>query len=101
MEDIPEFNPEWLPVPQPDEVSKQEKEDAFGSYIMMFAGTYFPFPLIEILMAAIYYNYHKRKSRFVAFHSWQSLLLQIPVSLVSLGVVVWGLVLGVFSILGK
>ena len=72
MSDIPEFQTDWAPIPQSDQVTKQEREDAFGSYIMMFASFYIPIPLVEIPAAGIYYQYFKRKSRFVAFHALQS-----------------------------
>jgi uncharacterized Tic20 family protein len=101
MNDIREAPVDWLPIPQPEEITKREREDAFGSYIMMFAGTYFPLPLIEVLAAAIYYKYFKRKSRFVAFNSLQSLYMQIPVSLVSLAAVGWGIGLAIAAVLKK
>jgi uncharacterized membrane protein len=101
MSDIPEFQTDWAPIPQSEQVTKQEREDAFGSYIMMFASFYIPIPLVEIPAAGIYYQYYKRKSRFVAFHALQSFLLQIPISLVSFGVVVWGIVMGVRAAMDK
>ena len=101
MNEIPEFETDWAPIPQAEEVTKQEREDAFGSYVMMFASFYIPIPLVEIPAAGIYYQYFKRKSRFVAFHSLQSFLLQIPVSLVSFGVAVWGIVMGVRAAMDK
>ncbi len=95
------FDNSSIRLPQPEEVTKSEREDAFGAYIMMFAALYFPIPLAEIPTSAAYYFYHKKRSRFVAFHALQSFLLQIPVSVVSFGVIVWGIVLGVLAVMEK
>ncbi len=95
------FKDSSIRLPQPEEVTKSEREDAFGAYIMMFAALYFPIPLAEIPTSAAYYYYHKKRSKFVAFHALQSFLLQIPVSLVSFGVIVWGIVLGVLFVMEK
>lgn len=84
-----------LSLPQPDQISEREKEDAMGAYFMMFAalGLGFPLPLINIIASVVYFIIHRRKSRFVAFHSLQSLLSQLPVSLITAGAVVWLLVI--------
>lgn len=78
-------------LPQPEELSRREKEDAMGAYFMMFAawGMGLPFPLLNLLAAGIYYGINRRKSRFVAFHSLQSLVSQIPVTLANAGLLFW------------
>ncbi len=78
-------------LPQPDELSKREKEDAMGAYFMMFAawGIGLPLPVLNLIAAAIYYFINKKNSRFAAFHSLQSLLSQIPVTVVNFVLVVW------------
>jgi len=80
-----------LILPQPDEISKREKEDAMGSYLMMFAamGAGLPLPLLNLLAAIIYFFVNKKKSRFVAFHSFQSLITQIPISVLNAGLLFW------------
>ena len=84
-----------LRIPQPDEVSDREKEDAMGAYFMMFAGLGLgaPLPLINLVASVVYWAIHRRKSRFVAFHSLQSLLEQIPVTLFNAGLIAWLLVI--------
>ncbi len=85
-------------LPQPHEISTTEKDDAMGAYLMMFAawGAGLPFPLINLIAAVIYFYINKKRSRFVAFHAYQSLITQIPVSLLNAGLVFW-LVLILFS----
>ncbi len=84
-----------LQIPQPDQISDREKEDAMGAYFMMFAGLGlgFPLPLINLVASVVYWAIHRRKSRFVAFHSLQSLLEQIPVTLCNAGLIAWLLVI--------
>ena len=62
-----------------------------GAYLMMFAawGAGLPLPILNMIAAVIYFFVNKGHSRFVAFHSLQSLLSQIPVTLVNLVAVVW------------
>lgn len=78
-------------IPQPHELGEQEKEDAMGAYLMMFAslGLGFPLPLLSMIASIVYFAMHRRKSRFVAFHALQALLSQIPVTLVNVGLVAW------------
>ena len=84
-----------LRIPQPDEISDREKEDAMGAYFMMFAGLGLgaPLPLINLVASVVYWAINRRKSRFVAFHSLQSLLEQIPVTLFNAGLIAWLLVI--------
>jgi uncharacterized membrane protein len=78
-------------LPQPGEISQREKEDAMGAYLMMFAAWAFglPLPVLNLVAAIIYFFVNKKVSRFVAFHSLQSLLSQIPVSVFNLALVAW------------
>ncbi|TVQ49245.1 MAG: DUF4870 domain-containing protein [Saprospirales bacterium] len=82
---------EYYPLPQPNEVSKRERDDAMGSYLMMFAslGAGLPLPIINLLAAVIYYFVNKHKGRFVRFHLLQSLWSQIPVTLLNGFMVIW------------
>lgn len=78
-------------LPQPAEISQREKEDAMGAYLMMFAAWAFglPLPVLNLIAAVIYFYVNKKVSRFVAFHSLQSLLSQIPVSLLNVALLGW------------
>jgi len=82
-------------IPQPDEITEREKEDAMGAYLMMFAGLGLglPLPLLNLIASIIYFAINRRKSRFVAFHSLQSLLEQVPVTVLNAGLVGWLLVI--------
>ena len=86
-------NNDYHPLPQPDELTEREKEDAMGGYLMMFAavGAGLPLPIINLIAAIIYYYINKAKSRFVHFHALQSLISQIPVSLINAAAVIWGI----------
>jgi uncharacterized membrane protein len=81
----------YYPIPQPEEVSARERQDAMGAYLMMFAslGVGLPLPLINLLAAVIYYFVNRKKSRFVHFHTLQSLISQLPTSLLNAGAVFW------------
>lgn len=80
-----------IPIPQPEEISTRERDDAMGAYLMMFASLAvgLPLPIINLLAAIIYYFVNRKKSRFVHFHVLQSLLSQIPTSLLNAGAVFW------------
>lgn len=82
----------YLPLPQPEEISTREREDAMGAYLMMFAsiGAGLPLPIINLIASVIYYYVNKGKSRFVRFHSLQSLISQLPTTLMNAGGVAWG-----------
>ncbi len=79
-------------VPQPEEIGAREKEDAMGAYLMMFAawGAGLPLPILNLIAASIYFFLNRKKSAFVAFHSFQSLLTQIPITLLNAGLIAWG-----------
>jgi len=78
-------------LPQPDEITRREREDAMGAYFMMFAawGIGLPLPFLNLVAAGIYYGIHKKKSKFVAFHALQSLSSQIPVTVANAGLLFW------------
>jgi uncharacterized membrane protein len=81
----------YHPLPQPEEISNKEKDNAMGGYFMMFASMSIglPLPIINILAALFYYLYTKKKGRFSKFHSLQSLISQIPITILNAIVVVW------------
>jgi len=78
-------------LPQPEEISENEKDDAMGAYLMMFASWAIglPLPLFNLVAALIYFFVNGRDSRYVAFHAYQSLLSQIPVTLLNAGALGW------------
>jgi len=82
-----------LVLPQPADISQREKDDAMASYLMMFASWAVgrPLPLGNLVASFVYYAVNRKGSKFVAFHSLQSLLSQVPVSLLTAGVVGWGI----------
>jgi uncharacterized Tic20 family protein len=83
--------PLYHPLPQPDEIPTREKEDAMGAYFMMFAALAagLPLPVINLIAALIYYYVNRRKSPFVHFHSLQSLISQLPTSILNIIAVFW------------
>lgn len=62
-----------------------------GAYLMMFAawGIGLPLPVLNLVAAVIYHFVNRKNSRFVAFHSFQSSLSQVPVTIVNLLLVGW------------
>lgn len=81
----------YYPIPQPDEIRMGEKDDAMGAYLMMFAtfAVGFPLPIVNLIAALIYLGMNTKKSPFVRFHSIQSLLSQIPVTLLNAALIFW------------
>jgi uncharacterized membrane protein len=81
----------YHPLPQPDEVSSRDREDGMGAYLMMFAslGIGLPLPIINLIAAIIYYYVNRKKSRFVHFHTFQSLVSQLPTSILNAISVFW------------
>ncbi|MFP5471399.1 MAG: DUF4870 domain-containing protein [Bacteroidia bacterium] len=86
-----ELNSKYHPVPQPDDITQTEKEDAMGSYLMMFAAfaVGLPLPIINLIAAVVYYILNRKKSRYVKFHCLQSLLSQIPTTIMNAILVGW------------
>jgi uncharacterized membrane protein len=82
---------EYHSLPQPEEISEREKEDAMGAYLMMFAAVAIglPLPVINLIASVIYYFINRKKSRFIHFHSLQALLSQIPTTLINWALVIW------------
>lgn len=89
----------YHPLQQPEEIDVRQREDAMGAYLMMFAsvGAGLPLPIINLIAAVIYYFINRSKSRFVRFHSHQSLLSQLPTSLLNAGVVFWSAQIWLFG----
>ena len=81
----------YYPLPQPEEITIREKEDAMGAYLMMFAalGAGLPLPIINLIAAVIYYYINKSNSKFVRFHSYQSLISQVPTTLMNAFGIFW------------
>ncbi len=82
---------EFHPLQQPDEIPEREKEDAMGSYLMMFAAVAIglPLPIINLIASVIYYFVNRKKSRFIHFHCLQALLTQIPTTVINWVAVIW------------
>lgn len=80
-------------IEQPDQIATRDKEDAMGAYLMMFGALAagLPLPIINLLAAIIYYVVNAKKSRFIKFHSLQSLLSQAPTTIMNAGLVFWTL----------
>lgn len=87
------MNQKYAELPQPEDIPQKERDDAMGAYLMMFASTGLglPLPIINLIASIVYYFINKKNSRFVHFHSLQSLLSQLPVSLLNGLVIVWGI----------
>jgi uncharacterized Tic20 family protein len=83
----------YYTLPQPHELSEREKEDAMGAYLMMFASlaTSLPLPIINLIAAVVYYYVNRKKGRFIHFNCLQSLLSQLPTTLVNWGLLYWSL----------
>lgn len=82
---------EYYELPQPEEVSLREKEDAMGSYLMMFAAfaVGVPIPAVNLIAAIVYYFINRNKGKFVKFHTIQSLYSQIPTTLMNWVLTAW------------
>lgn len=84
---------EYHVIPQPDELSERERDDAMGSYLMMFASVAIglPLPIINLIAAVVYYFTNRSKGLFVHFHSLQSLISQLPTTIINAIGVYWGI----------
>jgi uncharacterized membrane protein len=89
----------FVAIPQPEELSIREKEDAMGAYLMMFAAiaVSLPLPILNLIAAIVYYYVNRKKGRFVHFHLLQSLYSQIPTTLLNIGLVFWTIRIYFFS----
>ena len=84
---------EYHPIPQPEDLSTREKEDAMGAYLMMFASIAvgLPLPIINLIAAVVYFYTNKSKGLFVHFHALQSLISQLPTTIINGIGVFWGI----------
>lgn len=82
-----------IDLPQPSEITYKEKERAMAAYLMMFATAALglPLPFINLVAALVYYYFIKESSRFVKFHSFQSLISQIPISILNGALITWAI----------
>jgi uncharacterized membrane protein len=87
----PDVDSPSIRLPQPEEISEREKEDAMGAYLMMFASLAIglPIPLVNLVASVIYFLVNRKNSLFAAFHSLQALITHIPVVLLNAGMVGW------------
>lgn len=55
----------YVKLPQPQDLSEREKEDAMGAYLMMFAAlaTSLPLPIINLIAAIVYYYINRKKRK--------------------------------------
>ena len=79
----------YRPLPQPEDLTEREKEDAMGAYLMMFAawGVGLPLPLVNVIAAVIYFFVNRNKGPFVRFHAHQSMTSQVLVGVINAGVI--------------
>lgn len=86
---------EFYPLPQPEEISEREREDAMGAYLMMFAAVAIglPLPIINLIASVVYYFVNRKKSMFIHFHCLQALLTQIPTTIINWVAVIWGVMI--------
>ena len=93
------MNTLYAEIPQPDEVSIREREDAMGAYLMMFGALAagLPLPIINLIAAVVYYYVNRKKGRFVKFHTLQSLYSQFPTTLLNAGLIFWVIRIITFS----
>ena len=89
----------YIPLPQPEELTSREKEDAMGAYLMMFAAfaISIPLPIVNLIAAIIYFYINRKKSRYIHFHCLQSLLSQLPTTLINWGMLYWALQIFLFD----
>ena len=82
---------QYLGLPQPEDIPLREREDAMGSYLMMFASVAIglPLPILNLIAAVIYFYINKNKSRFIHFHALQSLISQLPTTLCNMVLTGW------------
>jgi uncharacterized membrane protein len=85
---------EFFEIPQPDEITTREKEDASGAYLMMFATTAIglPLPIVNMVASIVYYFVNRSKGRFVQFHALQSMYSQLLISILNNYLVIWAIV---------
>ena len=91
MQDSSQTDPGYPMPPRPEEVSRRDRDSAMGAYLMMFAAWFIglPLPILNLGASFAFWVSEEKRSRFVGFHALQSLLGQIPVSLMNTGMVAW------------
>ena len=89
----------YAEITQPEDIPIREREDAMGAYLMMFGALAagLPLPIINLIAAVIYYYLNRNKSRFVKFHTLQSLYSQFPTTLMNAGLIFWTVRMFVFA----
>ena len=94
------MNTKNIILPQPNEISQTEKDSAMGAYMMMFATWILglPLPFFNIVAAIIYHFLNKKESKFVAFHTYQSLVSQIITSVFNAILIGWSIKIFVYYI---
>ncbi|MFO8022584.1 MAG: DUF4870 domain-containing protein [Perlabentimonas sp.] len=85
---------EFYPIPQPDELKEEERQDASGAYLMMFATTALglPLPIINMIASIVYFFVNRSKGRFVKFHALQSMYSQLIITFVNSYMVIWAII---------
>lgn len=81
----------YYKLEQPNEISISDREDAMGSYLMMFGALAvgLPLPIINLIASVVYYVLNAKKSRFIKFHALQSMWSQLPTTLLNAGLIFW------------
>lgn len=74
-----------------EEVTPKNRERAMAAYLTMFATSVagLPLPFINFFAALAFHLFIKSSGQFVAFHSYQSMLSQLIVSIINGVAVVW------------
>jgi uncharacterized membrane protein len=80
-----------ISLPLPQDIPIKDREDAMGSYLMMFAaiGVGIPIPAINLIASSVYFFLYREGSNFVRFHAFQSLVSQLPLSAINAVIMVW------------
>ena len=84
---------EFHTIPQPEEITSREREDASGAYLMMFAATAIglPLPFLNMIASVVYYFVNRSKGRFVQFHALQSMYSQLIISAINSYLAIWAI----------
>lgn len=74
-----------------EDVTPENRERAMAAYLTMFATSAvgLPLPFINFFAAMAFHLFIKSSGQFVAFHSYQSMLSQLVVSIINGVAVVW------------
>lgn len=75
------------------DLSPSVRDQAAWAYFVSFAslGLGLPIPFLSLIAGVVFHVVQHKKSPFIAFHSWQALLLGLPASLVVGVWSLWGL----------